>query len=84
MLVPARAAILTNEVGDVEEIQVAVALVLRHSEHEGPRIKNTGHKFARAPIERKRVPNGEEVAEEHLESVHHRGNLGHDEDEALA
>ena len=72
-----------NKIDHVHGLQVAVAPVFRHGEHERPGIQDAGNNLSGASVEAKGVPGGEEEAEQHLEPANHGANLGHDEDETF-
>ena len=83
LLVPGAAAIVANEGGHIDGFQVAIALMLRHSKHERPRVEDASDQLPRPSVEAKCIPSGEEEAEQHLESADHGTNFGHDEHKPL-
>lgn len=82
--VPTRAALLVDEGSNVEDLEVAVALVLGHGKHEGALVEDAGDESAGTAVETKGIPGGKEAAQQHLEAANHRVDLGHDENEAFS
>lgn len=81
---PSLARLVGAETGNVEDLEVAVALVLGHGEHQRALIQGAGNQLAGAAVEAERVPGGEEEAKEHLEASNHGVRLRHDEDKTLS
>jgi hypothetical protein len=83
-LTPVRAAILENQVRNIEVLKVTVTPALGHSKHEGSGIECTGDQSSRATIKTKGIPRREEETQQHLESADSRAGLRHDEDETFS
>ena len=72
-----------KKVGDIQDIQVPVATLLRERKHDALDVVHIGHKASRTTVEVECIESREEESKHHLEGRHCSVQLWHNKDKAF-
>lgn len=82
-LTPVLAPIGRYQRCDIKNVEVAVAPLVWHGEHETARVVCISDEPVRPPVKRKGIEDGEEPSQHNLEAANGSMNLWHDKDKAF-